>query len=1145
MAQRPNRQELPDFHSVKPDELICQPDSIATLSLNQLPVKKIVGVQTDTLNLRKGKFLLDFLAKSSIAEKSIAVKPQLVQEVFKSTQTIALNPMVRPVNGPGLVTGINSSWFYFGSEQGMPGTTVNCLLDDSLQRLWMGTDGGLALYEGFNLQLFNSSNGLPHNYVTALEQYRGAYWIGTKGGLAVIADSLYHYPLNQLKGIATEEVTVLFPDEDQILIGTISGLILKEKEAVYVFNKENGLPGQHIKEISRIRKNQWLISVLDGPVFMLEKEAAGKFVLQTISPLLETVSCHEADPEGHIYFAVLNKGLLLLRNDSLFAIRESRNQISKVLISDLLYRDKQLFISSFGGGFAVLKAKEEIQYASDDVPQQAAFLCNTLLCNSDGDLIVGGAGGLLKKNKELQFLKEEAGLKTSVPTAVSYDANGNLYVATIRGGIQILKDGLRKTIAMENGLSSNNSPFIFHTSSGKVLVSTSVSGLDILDGDKVYNLKDLGSLQLSNVNCAIEDKKGRIWIGSNEDGLLLWENNRIFQFNEKHFLNNRSVYSLKELPDGSIAIGTNGDGLLIWNGQKMLRYAKAQGLKSSVVYPVVEEEGILLVGTYGAGLYLIHEKEITCLNDSIGFPDNNILSITRIARNQFLIGTGKGLLRMNLFPFQLNVINKKDGLFFDDFQSLAAASFSPKGEVSFGSGDVLTILNNINQRKSIDLKPRLSAIQAGDFMLYSGLNESIQASTMGMKKEIPFRNNRLKFYFGYSGGRMESQDQEIAYRLLGADAHWNYAKNIAHHEYSNLFEGTYRFEYCIRLASGDWSEPLTYSLLIMPPWYRSWWAYGLYVLLFIGSLFGFAQLRNKQLIEKNLRLEKVVEERTREVVMQKDEIAEGKRLVELQHAVLEEKNHEIIQSINYAKHLQDAILPSALAIRESLSDYFLLYLPKDIVAGDFYWFERIEKEGLSYLYFAVADCTGHGVPGAMVSVVCSNALNRALLEFAITEPGLILEKVRELVIETFKKSESEVKDGMDISLVCYDRANKEIKWAGANNPLWIIKTGSEEVIEIKADKQPVGLHFDPKPFTTHTISLAAGDCFYLISDGYADQFGGPNGKKFKSAVFKQLLISISALSMSDQEEKVAGAFHQWKDGFEQVDDVSVWGVRVL
>jgi ligand-binding sensor domain-containing protein/serine phosphatase RsbU (regulator of sigma subunit) len=1145
LAQRPVQQRLPDFRAVHPDELICQPDSIASLSLHQLPAKKILGVQTDTLDLRKGKISLDFIAKDNIVDKPIAISPQPVQEVFTSAQTLALNPIIRQSNGSGMVTGVNSSWFYFGSEQGMPGTTVNCLLDDSLQRLWIGTDGGLALYEGFNWQLFNSSNGLPHNYVTALEQYHDAYWVGTKGGLSVIGDSLYHYPLNKLKGISSEEVTVIFPDEEQVLIGTIAGLILKEKEAVYVFNKEQGLPGQHIKQISKVKNNQWLVSVLDGPVFMLKKEAKGKFVVQTISPMLENVSCHEVDPNGSTYFASLNKGMLLWRNDSLFSIRESRNQFSKVLLSDLLYRDEQLFISSFGGGFAVLNEKKEIFYASNDVPQQAAVLCNALVYHSDGDIIVGGAGGLLKKNKDLRMLKEGAGLKTSVPTAVSYDANGHLYVATIRGGIQIFKGGLRRNIAKENGLSSNNSPFIFHASSGKILVSTSGSGLDILMEEKVYNLKDLGKLQLSNVNCAIEDKKGRIWIGSNEDGLLLWENNQIFQFAEKHFLSNRSVYSLKELSDGSIAIGTNGDGLLIWNGQKMLRYAKAQGLKSSVVYPVVEEEGILLVGTYGAGLYLIHEREITCLNDSIGFPDNNILSITRVQRNQFLIGTGKGIIRMRLFPFQWEVMNKKDGLFFDDFQALAASGFPAGDVVSFGSGDVLTTVSNLNKMQQVRLRPRLSAVRAGETLLYSGLNGRGLNKQDKFIPELPYRSNRLKFYFGFTGGRMESQQQEIAFRLVGQDEGWKYGHDLSHQEYSNLYEGTYHFEYCIREAYGVWSEPVTFSLVILPPWYRSWWAYGLYVLLFVASLFGFAQWRNRQLIEKNLHLEKVVEDRTREVVRQKDEIAEGKRLVELQHAELEEKNHEIIQSINYAKHLQDAILPSAVAIRESLSEYFLLYLPKDIVAGDFYWFERIEKEGETYLYFAVADCTGHGVPGAMVSVVCSNALNRALLEFHLEAPGEILDKVRALVIETFRKSEGEVKDGMDISLVRYCVQRKEIQWAGANNPLWIIEQGEGALKEVKADKQPVGLHFAPFPFTTHSIQLKAGDCFYLISDGYADQFGGPNGKKFKSAVFKQLLLEHSTRRMEEQEVMVRSAFENWKGSYEQVDDVSVWGVRVV
>ena len=261
-------------------------------------------------------------------------------------------------------------------------------------------------------------------------------------------------------------------------------------------------------------------------------------------------------------------------------------------------------------------------------------------------------------------------------------------------------------------------------------------------------------------------------------------------------------------------------------------------------------------------------------------------------------------------------------------------------------------------------------------------------------------------------------------------------------------------------------------------------------------------------------------------------------IINTQKKMVEEKNREIMDSITYARRLQEAILPPRKLVSAILPQSFILYKPKDIVAGDFYWLERADNDVL----FAAADCTGHGVPGALVSVVCSNALNRTVKEFGITKPGEILDKVRELVIETFEKSESEVKDGMDISLCALNLDDKTLTWAGANNPLWIIRNGI--VLETRADKQPIGKYADTKPFTTHTLQLEAGDTIYVFTDGYADQFGGDKGKKFKYSNLKELLLSIQPQPMHKQQSILDETFEAWRGNLEQVDDVCVVGVRV-
>lgn len=251
---------------------------------------------------------------------------------------------------------------------------------------------------------------------------------------------------------------------------------------------------------------------------------------------------------------------------------------------------------------------------------------------------------------------------------------------------------------------------------------------------------------------------------------------------------------------------------------------------------------------------------------------------------------------------------------------------------------------------------------------------------------------------------------------------------------------------------------------------------------------------------------------------------------------VEEKQKEITDSINYAKRIQEAILPSFDFIKTHLPNSFIYYQPKDIVAGDFYWAEKVNND----FFIAAADCTGHGVPGALVSVVCCNALNRTVNEFKLTDPGKILDKTRELVLESFSKNGGDIKDGMDISLISIN--GNTIKWAGANNPLWYYQ--NNELKEIKANKQPIGKTDHAEPFTTHTIELQKGDSLYLFTDGFADQFGGPKGKKFKYKQLEDLLVSSNDLSISEQHLTLKNTLNSWRGKLEQVDDVCVIGIRV-
>ncbi len=258
-----------------------------------------------------------------------------------------------------------------------------------------------------------------------------------------------------------------------------------------------------------------------------------------------------------------------------------------------------------------------------------------------------------------------------------------------------------------------------------------------------------------------------------------------------------------------------------------------------------------------------------------------------------------------------------------------------------------------------------------------------------------------------------------------------------------------------------------------------------------------------------------------------------------QKLIIEEKNDEIISSFTYAKRIQNAILPPSDYGYTLFQEYFVLYKPKDIVSGDFYWFDEVGP----YTYAAVADCTGHGVPGAMVSVVGHNGLNKVLHEQNKIQPNDILDALNDFVTDTFSKGQDELKDGMDISLIMVDKANSKLYFSGANNPLWIIR--DDEMMVYKADKQPIGVYEKRVPFSVNEIDLEIGDQVLLFSDGYADQFGGPKGKKFKYKSLKQLMLKIHNDPLKDQVAALDEVFESWKGGLEQVDDVCVFSYRVM
>lgn len=399
--------------------------------------------------------------------------------------------------------------------------------------------------------------------------------------------------------------------------------------------------------------------------------------------------------------------------------------------------------------------------------------------------------------------------------------------------------------------------------------------------------------------------------------------------------------------------------------------------------------------------------------------------------------------------------------------------------------------------------------------------------------KLNYSQNTLTFEF--SAPYFED-NQKIVYRwkLDGYEDDWSEWSNETKVTYTNLDEGDYTFRVEAMNIYQTVSEQATYSFSIAPPWYRTIAALIGYILVLILAIFAAVRISSAQLRAKNVRLERIVQERTAEI--EKKNVA-----LELQKDEILHQKTEIEDSINYAKRIQEAILPISSDIANAYPESFVLFRPKDIVSGDFYWFGATE----THTILVCADCTGHGVPGALMSMIGCDKLNQAVLQNGLTNPAEILSFVSRGIKNSLKQDEDKdtTRDGMDAAIMSFTKDNKTIQYAGANRVLWMIRKG--ELQEFAPTKSAVGgFTPDEQQYILHNITPETGDRFYMTTDGYADQFGGYGGKKLKVKTLKDFLIEIHSKPMTEQSEILEARFNEWRGDLEQLDDVCVIGIRV-
>ena len=414
----------------------------------------------------------------------------------------------------------------------------------------------------------------------------------------------------------------------------------------------------------------------------------------------------------------------------------------------------------------------------------------------------------------------------------------------------------------------------------------------------------------------------------------------------------------------------------------------------------------------------------------------------------------------------------------------------------------------------------------GTFFDKEGLSVLFQSENL--KPVLPFSKNSVVFNYSAQSGEDETFTG-FSYFLEGNDNDWSDWSRDTKKEYTHLFKGDYIFHVKALNVYDNESTEATYSFKILPPWYLKWWAFLLYLIFATGIVYVIVKLYTK-------RLRHIIRIKTAQVVKQKEEI-------QIQKEEIEQKNNDILDSIKYAKKIQVALLPPEQEMEKLNLDGFILYLPRDIVSGDFYWLGQ--KNGKTIT--VAADCTGHGVPGAFMSMLGIAFLNNIIRENEEFAADQILNELREQVIAALRQKGKigEQKEGMDIAMHIIDWEKGKLQFAGAYNPLVLVR--NETVFTIKADRMPIGIsEMVNDPFQNNFIDINKGDVFYTYSDGYQDQFGGPRNKKFMIKRLKDLFLQIAQKPMKEQKEILDNTLFDWMKtgGSNQIDDIIIIGVRI-
>ncbi|MDF2437484.1 MAG: Response regulator containing a CheY-like receiver domain and a domain protein [Bacteroidota bacterium] len=1027
----------------------------------------------------------------------------------------------------------------YTAKNGLANSIVNNIFQDSRGYMWFGTQGGgVSRFNGKTFRNFTSTDGLIANDVTFISEDRnGNIWIATSEGVSMYDGQVFKN-FSKKEGLSEGVVFWIYADKQNNIWFAIQdgGINKYDGKSFTAFTKKDGLPSNNVFCIVEDAKNDLWLGASNGIAKYDGSRVTSYEKIDVINK--KTFFSAYVDSKGVIWFGgTSGNGLLRYKN----------KRFEDIMLPETVKND---FIGSI----------------TED---------------NKGNLWFATEHGVLKyENKQFHLFTEKQGLSTNGVLSVNKDYEGNIWIGTQNGGVNMFNNESLVNYTDKDGLPSNNISTICSTADGNYVVGTPGAGIFVLEKRtntfrEISGIPEIGEINVFSVTEArngqlwigaqegvfvlgkdngkfhlitsykkkdkvelvaalkiIEDNNGTKWVASYGSGVFRIKDDNLIVYNKKNGFISDNILTIFQDSKSNLWIGTKDEGVVKFDGKSFVNYNNKEGLADKSVWSISEDDkGNLYFGTGEKGICIFDGKKFKNYSVKDGLCSDYIPVLQWDNIDKCLwVGTDKGANRLT-FLSDMSLANVRYYGEQEGFKGLDinqnAILMDKSGLIWFGSNTGLIRYDrkydfpNITPPK-LHLTGIRLAYQNVDWKMYA---DSVDKNRLPINLRLSHKNNNLTFDFQ----AFTTNNVKYTFILEGQDDEWSPLTDKPEAVFTNIDPGkNYTFRVRAVNSNGVWNkETISFSFSIAPPWWKTWWFYTLVIALAVLSIYSFINYRTAQLAKEKKVLEEKVTERTVELKQANDQLS-----VAFQ---------DIKDSINYAKKIQDAILPLDEEIRKALPQSFVLFKPRDVVSGDFYWFNKKDDK----IYIAAVDCTGHGVPGAFMSMIGSSLLNEIISKKGSHDAASVLKKLHQGVRKSLKQDRDsyESKDGMDLALAVIDTITNTLQYSGAKRPLLHYNNGMAQ--EIKADKQSIGgLEMeDNYIFNNHNFPIQKGDTFYLFTDGYVDQFGGEREKKYSTKRFKETLASIQQLTMTEQKVKLDNEIETWKSGIEQIDDILVIGLR--